>query len=289
MNNVSLALFTLTLLVALTALAIAIRCFRRFALLRSQFDAFVRESTETVKLLEFVLRSSILDSEVGKPQSASLNKLSFSQHGEDALAWNLLGRAQTGFFIEAGAHDGVSLSNTHFLETIGWTGLLVEAHPELAAKCKTARPNSKVVHAALGPDDGAATCEFQMVLGEGGVDALSFSDATIAHKDRILREGGKIQSVKVPCTSLNKMLTEQQAPRVDFLSLDVEGAEMLVLSGLDFDKWKPRVLAIEDNSNGRDHTIEDYLVEKKYKRVLRLSCNDFYVRCENEATGSRSN
>lgn len=253
------------------------------ALMRSHFDAFVSESADSVKLLEFVLRSSILDGGQNREGITTLDQLSFSQHGEDALAWNLLGRSRYGFFIEAGAHDGVSLSNTWFLESIGWTGLLVEAHPELASKCKKARPKSKVVHSALGPDNGPSTCEFQMVLGDGGIDALSFSDATSSHRDRILREGGLIQTVTVPCTSLNKLLNEQQVSRVDFLSLDVEGAEMLVLSGLDFDKWKPRILAIEDNSNGRDPEVRDFLAGKKYKKVLRLSCNDFYVRLEDEA------
>lgn len=280
MNTLAVVVTVVSLLVALAALALAIRCFRRFALMRSHFDAFVTESENSAKLLEFVLRSSILSDDSSRSKAGSLDQISFSQHGEDALAWNLLGRPRTGFFIEAGAHDGVSLSNTFFLENIGWTGLLVEAHPELAEKCKKARPKSNVVHAALGPDNGAATCDFQMVLGAGGVDALSFSDATSAHKDRIMREGGKIQTVTVPCTSLNKLLSEQQAPRVDFLSLDVEGAEMLVLAGLDFDKWRPRVLAIEDNSNGRDATISNFLAKKKYRKVLRLSCNDFYVRIE---------
>ncbi len=107
--------------------------------------------------------------------------------------------------------------------------------------------------------------------GCGGVDALSFSAATISHKNRIAREGGVVQKVIVPATSLNKLLSDMQAPRVDFLSLDVEGAEMLVLSGFDLDRWKPRILAIEDNSNGSDPTISNYLMQRNYMKILRLS------------------
>ncbi len=134
------------------------------ALLRRHLENYGDQLQNLTSLGEFVLRSSVLTQQADKPL-LQLQELSRSQHGEDALAWNLLGRSRTGFFIEAGAHDGVSLSNTFFLESVGWTGLLVEAHPELFDKCKRSRPRSQVVHAALGPDHGPTTCEFQMVLG----------------------------------------------------------------------------------------------------------------------------
>ena len=251
---------------------------RRNSLLRTHFDAHVKHAADADGLIELLLRSTQLDEDYGKKMSINLVSSPLSQHGEDALAWNLAGRSKTGFFIEAGAHDGVSLSNTCFLEQIGWTGLLVEAHPELVAKCRRSRPRSVVVHAALGRDEGPLTCEFQMVIGSGGVDALSFSSASDLHRERIEREGGKIEAVTVPCTSLNKLLTKISPPSVDFVSLDVEGAEVLVLSGFDLDKWKPRILAIEDNSNGQDLAIRHFMAGKGYKRILRLACNDFYVR-----------
>jgi hypothetical protein len=61
---------------------------------------------------------------------------------------------RNGFFVEAGANDGIKQSNTLYFEKYkGWTGLLIEPIPELANKCQKNRPNSTVEHAALVADD----------------------------------------------------------------------------------------------------------------------------------------
>ena len=266
----------LALLLGAGAFAFALRSWRRIQLLRSHFDMHVRTTEDLNRLVDHCLRTSALLPPVS--ERAPVEKLSFSQHGEDVIAWNLLGRPRSGFFFEAGAHDGKTLSNTFLLEAMGWTGLLVEAHPDLAEHCKRSRPKSHVVHAALGIDGGPEFCEFQMVRGAEGVDALSFSVAADSHRQRILREGGKLETVSVPCQSLNQLLAEMNAPQIDFFSLDVEGAEMMVLQGFDFDRWQPKVLSVEDNSNGSDTAVSNYILARGYRRILRVACNDFYIR-----------
>jgi hypothetical protein len=66
------------------------------------------------------------------------------------------------------------------------------------------------------------------------------------------------------------------APQVDVFSLDVEGAEMLVLQGFDFSRWAPKVMIVEDNTDGRDTTVRQCLEAAGYERVLRLNFNEFY-------------
>src|SRR6185436_1324363 len=90
-----------------------------------------------------------------------------SQNGEDVLLWEFFERTRKGFYVDVGAYDGVGFSNTYFFEAIGWTGVLVEAAPELFARCVAARPYSVVVHAAAGAHNGFAT--FAVVDGEQGV------------------------------------------------------------------------------------------------------------------------
>src|SRR3954462_334867 len=60
-----------------------------------------------------------------------------------------------GFFVEAGANDGVNFSNTYYLERArGWSGVLVEGIPDLSAACVRPRPGAHVVNCALGaPED----------------------------------------------------------------------------------------------------------------------------------------
>lgn len=73
-----------------------------------------------------------------------------AQHGEDAFLWELFEGRLGGYYVEAGAYDGVTISATYALEAAGWTGLLVEPMPSRYEACRAARPGSRVVRAAVG-------------------------------------------------------------------------------------------------------------------------------------------
>src|SRR5207245_2817630 len=99
---------------------------------------------------------------------------------------------------------GIAFSNSYFFESIGWTGLLVEPHPALYRRCVDARPASRVVHAAVGAPGAQGSTRFSAVSGPGGVDCLSFSaSAAEGHLDRVQREGGLVERVDVPLTTLD--------------------------------------------------------------------------------------
>ena len=66
-----------------------------------------------------------------------------AQYGEDKILWRMFNERPWGFYIEVGAWNGVTLSNTYFLEQMGWTGILVEPLPELYEACVHERPRSR--------------------------------------------------------------------------------------------------------------------------------------------------
>jgi len=63
------------------------------------------------------------------PQNA-LGRKYFGKNGADFLIWSLFSREEPGFFVDAGAFDGIHLSNSYSFELAGWGGICVEAHPE---------------------------------------------------------------------------------------------------------------------------------------------------------------
>jgi len=69
----------------------------------------------------------------------SVDHLYRAQFGEDRILWQVFKRRHHGYFIEVGAYDGITLSNTYFLEQMGWTGLLVEPIPELCQRAAQVR------------------------------------------------------------------------------------------------------------------------------------------------------
>lgn len=199
-----------------------------------------------------------------------------SQHGEELFAWSQLGFKSQGVFVEIGAHDGISLSNSQFFEGIGWKCLLVEANPGLVGKCRQNRPDAIVVHAAVGADDGG-TIPFSQVTGPNGMEMLSHTVTSAGHLKRIAAKGGRIDVLQVPRRSLQAILNEHHCGTPDILSIDVEGAELDVLKGVDFEHCRPKVIVVEDNTAGRDSAVASFLGTVRYRRVITVGCNDIFV------------
>jgi FkbM family methyltransferase len=201
-----------------------------------------------------------------------------SQNGEDLLLWEFFDRKRTGFFVDVGAYDGVGFSNSYFFESIGWTGVLIEAAPELFAQCVAARPNSVVVHAAAGASNGSVA--FTVAEGENGVATLSSMAPDHA---RIAREGGRERRIEVPLKRLDDILAGV-IEQIDFISIDVEGTELDVLQGFDLDRFRPHLLVIEDNSGGADARVGAHLAAHGYKRSFQVEQNVFYTRHDEQRT-----
>ncbi len=156
-----------------------------------------------------------------------------------------------GFFVEAGANDGFTQSNTYYFERLrGWRGLLIEPLPELCALCRLERPSAKVIQAALvGPDFVGSEIEVQFAgLMSVTDEALEDAEARQKHVETGLRVQGLVRTyaVRVPARTLGGILADEVGAReVDLLSLDVEGAELAALSGLDLSRHAPRYICVE--------------------------------------------
>jgi FkbM family methyltransferase len=186
-----------------------------------------------------------------------------------------------GFFIEAGANDGVSQSNTLYFEKYcRWRGLLIEPIPELAALCRRNRPACIVENCALVPL-GFPLSEIKMhycnlmslVAGARGSE-----DADLAH----IRTGMEVQAGIIPYSlnvlawPLSKILDKYDIKRIDMLSLDVEGYEVEALQGIDFFRHQPKYILVETS---RREEI-DALLYTRYRPVAQLSCHDHLYRLQ---------
>jgi FkbM family methyltransferase len=186
-----------------------------------------------------------------------------------------------GFFVEAGANDGYLQSNTYYLERFkGWTGVLIEPIPELYTVCRAERPAAKVFNYALVPE-GHPEATVRMLYG--GLMSLVPGAQGSGEADRAHAEAGNMlgwdrnYEVEVPARTLTAVLEEAAAPEIDLLSLDVEGYELPVLAGLDFDRWAPRYLLIEAVDEERRRAIQETLGER-YETVEQLSPFDILLR-----------
>ncbi len=200
----------------------------------------------------------------------------YSQHGEDFILWHLFqNQSMPGYFVEVGALDGTRFSNTYTFEREGWSGVCVEAHPDYIEMLKKNRPKSYCVWAAAGESNGEVT------FYANSRGSLSTLDPSLEEKFR--REYGSFftgfRPVTVPIKTLNQILSEANAPvPLDFVSIDVEGAEMRVLQGFDLDRFQPRILILEAMDSTYEEQLHDYLTVRGYHRARLFVSNLFYCR-----------
>ncbi len=199
-----------------------------------------------------------------------------SQYGEDVLAWTLLQHKTTGFFIEAGAFDGYHYSTTYALEAMGWNGLLVEAIPQRSQECTRRRPHSRVVNAVLSSAGASGEAQFSVVQDPYG-GMLSYTART--ERPANVPADAPTTTVSVPRATLDGLLVDHRGP-IDLVVLDMEGDELSALNGFDLDRFRPRILMVEDNSGGRDKENPEFMQKHGYRYAMLQAVNQVFIRDE---------
>lgn len=182
-----------------------------------------------------------------------------------------------GFFIEAGANDGYSQSNTYFLEKErNWNGLLVEGIPDLYKKCKNIRINSIVENYALVSNEfphKSITMHFANLMSVVDGSLKKEEQENHIKKGVAIQNLDKTYSIEVPARTLESILDEiPNLHKIDFFSLDVEGYELEVLKGINISKYRPNYILVEARFFDE---VNNFLTEHNYKMVERLSHHDF--------------
>ena len=186
---------------------------------------------------------------------------------------------QNGFFVELGANDGISQSNTAILESdFGWTGILIEAVKPLYDKCVLNRQGSKVYNFAcvdFGYDKPFIELIYSDLMSTPLIKGSDIQDP-FGHAfsgAKWLGPNENVEKISVPVATLTKLLDLGGAPKsIEFLSLDVEGAELNVLKGIDFSRYKIKFIVVETRSLIR---IVQFLSEYGYFVRAQLSVHDF--------------
>jgi FkbM family methyltransferase len=188
-----------------------------------------------------------------------------AQGCEQELVRQFFGGARSGFFVEVGANRPQQESQTWHLEQLGWTGILIEPQPSLAAELRCMRSAKVFAVACSSPQNAGG----RMRLHVAG--ALSSLD-----RERMAPGAEPEDTIEVPARTLDDVLIEARAPPgFDFLSVDVEGHELEVLSGFDFARWRPRLILLEDHVG--DLTRHRYLKAAGYRLIRRFEYNGWYV------------
>jgi FkbM family methyltransferase len=201
----------------------------------------------------------------------------YAQYGEDRILNQIFAGKTDGVCVEVGGFDGVTGSNTYFFEKLGWKCLIVEPMPDFCEKIRSVR-NCDV--AEIAASDAEGEVQFHVAVG---VETLSTIEKNEDHFARIRNlSADSIKTIYVKTAPLDKILLDRNFSKIDFLTIDVEGHEMSVLSGMLFEQILPRIIITEDNTHGIDRRINDLMQSKSYIRFKKTGCNVWYVRKEDE-------
>lgn len=206
------------------------------------------------------------------------HKISFAANHLDLLIEKL--SPNPGFYVELGANDGVSQSQTKYLEVYsGWHGVLIEPTPEIYKILKRNRSkrnyfeNSACVSFEFPHAQIPMLYSDLMTISLSGENVITNRQLHAKEGLRHLLRGKKNYEFLAPAITLNEILILSEAPSViDFLSLDVEGSEFEVLRGIDFKQFRFEVILIETRSI---REIERFLNSNGYLMIGQVSKLDY--------------
>ena len=209
-------------------------------------------------------------------------EISHSQLFQDLFVLFKLGNKRKGRFLEFGATNGKELSNSYLLEkNFEWEGVLAEPSPQWKKSLKENRPRTKIINECIYSESGEMIDIF--VSNKGVFSTINeFKESDIESmpgNTKARNEEG--YTVKVPTISLNDVFIKHfNGEKIDYMSVDTEGSELLILSKFNFEKYGPKIVTVEHNFTSAQKNIDDLFKENNYKRFFpqQTQFDSWYIR-----------
>ncbi len=207
----------------------------------------------------------------------SFSRFSFNGQEEEVIAY--FHGKRNGIYVDIGANDGIRHSNTYALEKyLGWSGLLVEPLKRLAKDLLLHRNIDKnsFLHACV--YDKTFQAEFlEVTSGSGEFSGVADSWPWFANN----AYDSPYSITKVPCFHIQDVLDAHGLEQVDYLSVDAEGADLIILEAIEWTRFSASVVSVEcheqteneksiNNPNQEQQLIDLFMDRLQYKSYKRL-------------------
>ena len=209
----------------------------------------------------------------------------FSQYKQDKFLNEVIfSNKKVGFFIDIGAYDGVTISNSLFFERFkNWEGICIEPNPAVYNKLIT---NRKSINLNVCVGNENKNVRFTQI--EGYSEMLS--GVTEKYDERhiqrinndILLKGGSRTDIEVEMITLSS-IDGIKDKIIDFISIDTEGNEYDIIKSIDFKFCEIKSLVIENNY--KDHKIKEYLHLFGFELIHKLECDEIFINKKHFSVG----
>lgn len=204
----------------------------------------------------------------GTPQSEAVDapridiigtaKKIYSQFDEEIVIRDFFQDRRDGFFLDVGCSLPRKNSTTFYLEErLGWKGIGVDALPGYAPLWAKVRPNSKFLNFLV----------IDEVKEQHTFYGADWPGVSSVHKQQVEKMvGDRYDEIQVPSITIDKLLEAAEVEKIDFLSMDIEGAQMQALAGFDINRWKPDLVCIEAYVPDRPEMLA-WFADRGYERL----------------------
>jgi FkbM family methyltransferase len=210
--------------------------------------------------------------------------LSYTQNMEDTHLWLAFGGRRNGTYVDIGAGHPIADNVSFFFYERGWQGVAVEPQQKLIELYARLRPRDAAVAALIGTQGGEA--DFHVFEAFHGL-----STTNMKHAEAATALGAGYRTVKVPMITLAELCRKHGLREIDFLKVDVEGAEADVLKSGDWTVFRPKVVVVEAIAPGSNlpswESWEPFLLARGYRFMLFDTLNRFYVAEEAKDVAAR--
>jgi FkbM family methyltransferase len=204
----------------------------------------------------------------------------------DKIYYKYFGEISTGFFVEVGAFDGESVSNTSCLADCGWNGIYIEPVLEHYIQCNNRHINNNVIVAnlSIGLEEGE-----QEIYCSGIVSTLDKTQSETISKMDIFNYPSFTKS-KCYQMRFDTFLKKYQVPKnFDLLVIDVEGREEQIFASFDLEEWMPKMLIVElvdehlefqnkfRESVEQSKKLRSYINSKNYCEIYKDYINTVFI------------
>ena len=198
------------------------------------------------------------------------------EFGEDILINRFFRKKNNGFYVDIGCYHPTKGSLTYYLYKKGWRGLNVDLSKISIDLFELARPKDYNVHAAVTNFDG---------------ETHFFENGMINQQNTLENRETNLKKIKINAFKLQTLLDKLSINHIDFLNIDVEGSDYKVISSLNLNKIRPKMICIEENKYDIkdiiNNTIQNLMNSSDYFLFSRIGVSSIYI--DNQLKGEMEN
>jgi hypothetical protein len=198
-------------------------------------------------------------------------KKTYAMEGEDLQIIKILNKFNNGFYVDAGSYHPLYRNNTYLLYKKNWRGINIDLSEFSIDLFNFIRPDDVNINVIVSNSDDFVSFYYQK----------NFSQLTTIKKEVAkLRMQGEIKEKKIKSNKLTTIInnTKYKNRKIDFLNIDLEGADFDALKSLDFNIYRPKLISVEIYDEMIETSkINLFLTKLNYTRKWSATCSHLYT------------